>query len=555
MWRRFCRQTGPLSILLALVLVSALLGALPSATIAQDTLAPVVIEAQDEPRVASPSGDQTLRLAGPVDGPESLDPAFSRDLSSAFMVRQIFRGLTRFGSDLQPVPELARRIEISPDGLDYTFELRESATFQDGTPITADDVVTSLTRALDPATADGDVSLLGGPTFLSDIDGAADVISGQTSQLWGLQAIDERTVHIRLTSPRSTFLMKLASAPASIVDPRDVSRGGDWWRTPNGSGPFRIAEWKPDDHMTLVRFDGYFGGAAPLARVEIRLGANALQPFNLYEAGQVDVTGVDVTAVDRVMAAESGFADQVTVMPLFAVDYIAFRTDTPPFDDPAIRRAIQLGFPRDKIADVTYDGYVSRATGIIPNGMLGVDWPAATLPYDLQAARRAIAESKYGSADNVPPIRIYVSGYAGAQALRDTLEQDLGLKIEVIDVDWSEFVLGLSRRDYPAYELYWGADYPDPESLLLILFGSGRADNYVDYHNAAFDDLLAQAAGEQDPTKRIDIYRQAQQLLIDDQVILPLYYDVAYTLAKPTVKGLIVTPLGILGLETVWLEH
>jgi oligopeptide transport system substrate-binding protein len=545
---------GAISLLLTLILASSLLAAVPPLVAAQDSPAPFVLEAQDDPSPATPSGDQTLRLTGQAEDPDTLDPAFSRDLASAFLIRQVFRGLTRFDSDLQPVPAIAQRIEVSADGLDYTFDLRPNATFQDGTPITADAVIVSLTRALDPATADGDVLLLGGPTFLSDIEGAGDVISGQFQELRGVDAVDEDTVHIRLSNPRSTFLMKLASAPASIVDPADVG-DDEWWRTPNGSGPFRIAEWAPDDSMTLVRFDEYFAGPAPLARIEIRLGANALQPFNLYEAGEIDVTGVDVTAVDRVLAPESGLSDQVTVTPLFAVDYIAFRADTPPFDDPQIRRAIQLGFPRAKIAAVTYDGYVSAATGLIPDGMLGTDWPAEVPAYDLEAAKQAIAESSYGSADKVPPIRIYVSGYAGGSALRDSVGQDLGLTVEIVNVDWSEFVVGLARREYPAYELYWGADYPDPESLLLVLFGSGRADNYVDYSNPAFDDLLVQAAAEQDVAKRSDLYLRAQQILMDDQLVIPLYYDVAYTLAKPAVKGLEVTPLGILGLESVWLEN
>src|SRR5262249_41686653 len=161
---------------------------------------------------------------------------------------------------------------------------------------------------IDPATAGGDLSLLRGPTFLSDIDGAADVISGQTTRLRGIEAVDADTVHIHLASPRATFLMKLAAVPASIVDPHDVARATDWWRAPNGSGPFRVAAWKPDDQMTLARFDGYFAGAPALARIEFRLGANALQPFNLYEADQIDVTGVDITAIDRVLAPESGLS-------------------------------------------------------------------------------------------------------------------------------------------------------------------------------------------------------------------------------------------------------
>jgi oligopeptide transport system substrate-binding protein len=305
----------------------------------------------------------------------------------------------------------------------------------------------------------------------------------------------------------------------------------------------------------LLGYDGYFGGDPSLERVEIRLGANALQPLNLYESDRIDITGVDVYGVDRVMAPESGMSDQVTVTPLFAVDYLAFRTDVEPLNDPEIRRALQLGFPRTKIASVTYDGHVSEATGLIPVGMLGRDWPADAPGYDLEAAKQAIADSSYGSAENVPPIQIYVSGYTGASALRDVVQKDLGLKIEVINVDWSAFVLGLSRQEYPAHELYWGADYPDPESMLLSLFGSGSPDNYVGFDNPEFDDLLRHATTEQDPDARAALYSQAQQILIDNNVIMPLYFDVAYTLAKPEVKGLQVTALGTLGLESVWLER
>lgn len=533
---------------LVLTLSGPLLGAS-----AQD--ATTVITAQDEPLSATPRGEQTLRLAGPLDGPETLDPAFARDLSTAFIARQIFRGLTKFDATLQPVPELASRIEISADGLEYTFTIRENATFQDGRRITADDVVFSLERALDPATAGGDASLLGGPTFLSDIEGAAQLIAGEAHTLSGVTAIDASTVRIRLSEPRSTFLMKLASVPASIVDRHDVSRGGDWWRTPNGSGPFRVAEWSPGSRLVLARYNGYIGGPPPLERIEVRLGPNAAQPFNLYEANQIDLTGVDVTAIDRVLSPESGFGDEVTVTPLFNVDYIAFRTDQEPMSDPHIRRAVQLGFPRQEIAEVTYNGYVVPAQGLIPDGMLGVTWPAQLPEYDLEAAKAEIAKSSYGSPERVPPLRIYSSGYAGAEALRDVVQRDLGLRVEVINVDWGDYVEGLARRLYPAYELYWGADYPDPEALLLVLFGTGRADNYVDYSNPRFDALLEAAAAEQDVAKRIELYRTAQQVLLDDLVVIPLYFDVSYTLAKPWVKGLIITPLGLLGLERVWLEH
>jgi oligopeptide transport system substrate-binding protein len=516
---------------------------------------PLVITARDETFSPTPRGDQTLHLAGSPLGIETLDPALSQDLGTSFVVRQIFRGLVAFDSDLQPVPELADRIKISADGLTYTFRLRDSVKFQDGAQIRASDVVTSLTRALDPATAGGDGSLLGGPAFLSDIDGASDLLSGNANELSGVREVDDRTVEIRLAQPQSTFLMKLASVPASIVERTQVAQGADWWHEPNGSGPFRLAMLSDGTEIQLAPSEYWFEGAPPLKEIDIALGQGALQPFNLYQAGQIDVSPVDLNGVDRALAPEAGLSDQIVVTPQFALEYVAFNINEAPMDDPHIRRALQLAFPEDKIATVTFDGYVAKPCGLIPSGMLGVNWPCNEQSFDIDAAKEEIAKSKYGSVDQVPPIEIYTAGSNSTEAFRDSVEQSLGLKIDVITVDWNEFLQGLADHAYPAYSIYWSADYPDPESLLWTLFSSESKDNYIGYHNALFDDLLNKAASEPDSGARIEIYSKAQQMLLDDGVVMPLYYDVSYTLVRPYVKGLDVTSIGILGLEHVWLEH
>ncbi len=202
----------------------------------------VVIEAEERTRVSDPTGRQDLRLAGTIIDPVPLDPAVARDVNSAFMTRQVFRGLTRFDEDLEPVPELAQRIEISADGLTYTFQLHENARFADGSPITAQDVVYSLTRALSPTTAEQAGAALAGPSYLADIAGAGALIRGETDELAGATALDERTVRIQLEVPRATFLMKLASAPAAVVDAEDVTQGGEWWRDSQCLRPIRGRE-------------------------------------------------------------------------------------------------------------------------------------------------------------------------------------------------------------------------------------------------------------------------------------------------------------------------
>ena len=551
------------TLVLTLLLTMLASGLLPVAPVAGQTPAPgtpvagepVVIVASERVSLATPSGEQVFRLSGTIDDPLSLDPALGRDLQTAFITRQIFRGLTRLNADLIAEPELAERIEISPDGRTYTFTLREGLTFQQGNPLTARDVAFSLTRAISPVTTGGNAALLAGPTYLSDIVGAAAVTAGETDTLRGLRVIDDRTLEITLAEPNSAFLTKLASPAVAVVDANDVTRD-EWWTSPNGSGPFMIEEWSPGERLVLAPFEGYFAGKPPLEAVTILFGPSAARPFNLYQAGLIDSTTVPILAAERVLDPNSAFAEQVSVTPVLATGFIAFRSDVEPMDDPHIRRAVQLAFPRHKIADVTFDGLVLRADGLVPPGMAGREWPVpAATDYDLAAARAAVAASRYGRAEDVPPIRIFSGGGIGSTALQDVLEADLGLTVEVIQIDWPEFNRGLGQRGYPAYELLWGADYPDPQTFLWSLFASDSPDNYVDYANPEYDAALAAAARTLDADERATLYDRAQAILASDNVMIPLYHSTQYNLARPSVRGLTVTPLGILYLDSVWMEQ
>lgn len=496
-----------------------------------------------------------LRLAGPTDL-QTLDPAMAKDLGTLFLVRQIFSGLTRLDENMQPVPALADTIDISEDGLTYTFTLRRDARFQDGRDMTAEDVAFSLTRALDPATTGGDASLLAAPSFLSDIAGAKELLSGQAADLSGVEVLDDLTLTIQLTEPRSTFLMRLATGPASIVDPNDMDQGDDWWANPNGSGPFEIDQFDITSGMTLKPNSNYYAGKPDLDQVQILLGASAFQPLNLYQTGSIDAAGVPVSSLDRALDPASDLYPDLRQSDLLAIQYIAFRTNVEPLDDPNIRKALILGFPREKVASISFDGHVAPALGFIPNGMLGQDiWPVSGWDYDLDAARQAILGSTYGSAEAVPPITIYANGPPNSLiSFKDVIERDLGLTIDLVNVEWSEYIADLPKQSYPAYGIYWGADFPDPESLLLTLFGTDQPDNYVGYSNPAFDALLRQAAAEQDSSQRTELYTSANQMLMDDAVVLPFFYDRSYMLVRPWVHGLQITPLGILYLDQVTVE-
>lgn len=497
--------------------------------------------------------DQGLRLAGSTQAALSLDPALSRDLPTNFLLRQIYRGLLRFDERLAVVPELAETMTISGDRLHYDFALRDNIRFHDRRPIDAVDVRESLSRALRPATAGGFVDGLAGVTYLRDIVGADDVVAGTASMLAGIEVHDELNLTISIRRPSATFLMKLASVPSSIIDRFQVEASPNWHITPNGSGPFRCDFFAPGEELLLSSAPTWWPGAPALPSVHIRLGPTASQPINLFAAGEIDIAeGIPPDQRDLLRDPASGFDEgELVETPLFAVSYIALGNREPPLDDVHVRRAVALAFPVGKFALGTYDGSVAAAKGLIPNGMLGRNWNVEDTRPNLEAAKAEIRASRYRTPSSVPPISIYAADIEPVEALRDTLSRDLGLVVEAVSVNWPDFLRGLASRTFPAYALYWGADYPDPESLLWMLFGSDSPENYTGYRNDEFDSLLERARDEPDEAARIQLYVLAQRLLIEDAAVIPLYFDVGYTAVRRGIGGLTVTPMGLLGLDTI----
>jgi ABC-type transport system substrate-binding protein len=363
-------------------------------------------------------------------------------------------------------------------------------------------------------------------------------------------------VAVALAQPRATFLMKLASAPAAIVDTRQAAADPEWSRAPTGTGPFRVEELQAEELLTLAALPTFRGAPVGIERIEVRLGAAASLPFNLYQAGEIDLLeAVPAESVALVRDPASGLPGTLVETPLFAVHYIAFGNEQPPFDDPMLRRALRLAFPTRTYAAVSEGGMVDAATGVVPRGMLGETWATDWVEPDLDGARAALAASRYGAAEKVPTLPITCADPEPVEALRGVLADALGLRVEVVEVNFPDFLAGLAARVFPAYSLYWGADYPDPESILWMLFGSDSADNYTGYRNRELDALLAEAAGVVDPGARVPLYESAQQILLDDGAVIPFYFDVGYTLVRPEVSGLTVTPLGILGFEDIRLER
>lgn len=494
-----------------------------------------------------------LRLAGPQQGVVSLDPALSRDQQTNFLVRQCFRGLVGYDDDHKPVPELARTIDVSDDLRTFTFVLRNDAAFHDGRAIEAEDVRFSLSRAMSPATSGGDPTGLAATVYLGDIAGAEDLLSGVDEVLAGVEVVDDRTVRIRLQEPSATFLMKLAAVPASIVDRYQNFSEADWSMRSNGSGPYTIGPETGDNLLHLRAVESWKSEPVPVQDVRIRIGPSAGNALNLFQNGDIDLIQEVPPAQVPLLQDPATQLGQMFIQEQsqFALTYIALGNQHPPLDDVHVRRALQRVFPVSQFTDALFDGRVLPADGILPPGMLGREWAVERPTVDFDGARAELRQSRYGHGPSAPPIRIYAADIAPVETLRDLAMSELGLRVEAVQVGWFDFLNGLASRRWSAYSLHWGADYPDPEALLWVLFGSDSAENYTGYMNVEVDVLLDLARQQGDERKRYDIYADVQQRLIDDAAVIPLYVPVGYAVGRAGMSHIPLTPMGILGLETL----
>ncbi len=496
-------------------------------------------------------GDQdTLRLWDI--GPITLDPAISADMASHTYVMHIFSGLVRLDQDLNIVPDIAESWQKSLDGKVYTFHLRQGVKFHDGREVRADDFKYSWERACDPDTGSSTAA-----TYLGDIVGAKDMLAGNAPEISGVEVIGDYILQVTIDAPKAYFLYKLAYPTAFVVDGADVESGLDWWREPNGTGPFELTEWTPGQQIVLQRNEIYYGEPARLQSVIFSL--LAADPMALYETGQIDVVPVYLAYIDQANDEANPVHLELAVTPELSLYCIGFNTVKPPFDDVNVRRAFCLAVDKERIVEVILRDMVSRAVGILPPGLPGYNEALEGLDYNVEEAKELIAASTYGDVSRLPPITLTVDGYGNyipsyLGAIIQEWQQNLGVEISVRQVETENFLYNLKQEKDEMFTLGWIADYPDPHDFLDILFYTGSEVNIGEYSNATLDALLDQAAIEQSGTDRLAMYQQAEQLVVDDAPCVPLWHGTSYILVKPYVKGYELSAQGIPDLTKVYID-
>jgi oligopeptide transport system substrate-binding protein len=495
----------------------------------------------EQPRLYGIARDQALVLAGGEStNPREYDPATTHGSGD----KLAFSGLISFDPQLNLIPELASSWDISPDGTLYTFHLRPDARFHNGRPVTARDVIYSWDRAADPQT-NSDTVL----TYLGDIVGVKERNEGKVDTISGLQAIDDHTLQVTVDAPKPYFLQKLTYPTAFVVDRENVESGPDWYRAPNGTGPYRLARWDSFKSMLYERNDDYYLEPAKIPYVIFQLYSG--DPLRLYESGDIDITGIGGSSLPRFQDPEEPMHADLRDGVDMCTGMIIFDNQQPPFDDPKARQAFSLAFDREKYIDIVTHNNALPAKGVLPPGLPGYNTELQGLPYDPEKARQLLTESKYGGADQLPPI-IYTSGGHGSDvggsvaALAQMWQQNLGITLTVENVEPDKYSdLIHAGQHGQLFSGGWCADYPDPENFADALFHTGAQQNQSHYSNPQVDALLEQARTERDVSKRLQLYQQAEQMIVDDAAVLFTTHGLSHVLVKPYLQGYVLTPIDV----------
>jgi len=504
-------------------------------------------------------GDRTLRISIGSE-PPSLDPGLATDTTSAFVVFNTNVPIVYLGPapDLAPKPGLAQSWDVS--GNDITLHLRHDVKWSNGDPVTADDVVYSWLRTISPQLgADYAYQFYGivGAEAYNSCDPTKDNCDALKSKV-AITAPDKYTVKVTLTGPQPWFLQQLSHTSFIPVNKSAVEKYGDNWTAPGHivtDGPFTLKSWAHDSSLTLVKNENYYDASSvKLNTVKLSIitdGSTAEQAFN---AGNVDINETGWPPSDTPSIKNTPAYQQ---FPSLGVYYYGFNVKNIP--DANQRKAMALAIDRKTIVQhITQTGQVP-ATNFTPNGISG----SSTINGEQflgQTANMSLAQQYMNKVSNpVKDITLIFNNAPGHKEIATAVQsqwQKLGLNVTLKQQDWPQFLKFLGPppdASVDAFRMGWIADYPDDYNFLSI-FTCGGGNNYTNWCNKSYDNLLKQATQTSDQQQRYQLYSQAEQILTGkngDMPIAPIYwYTFAYQVS-PNVHGWNTSPMDTIDLRSV----
>ncbi len=514
----------------------------PQQPIRLDEPVPLAFDAAGQPVTEILAEDQELHR-GNGEEPQTLDPHRAEGVPTANILRDLFEGLATTAPDGRIVPGAAGRWDISRDGMTYTFYLRGDARWSNGDPVTADDFVFSFRRSVDPDTA----AVFG--RMLMPIENAQPILAGALEpEALGVEALNERTVQIRLDDPTPYFLGLLTHASTYPVHAPSLAEHGDDFVLPGNlvsNGAYRLVDWVPRSRIELEANPNYHSaGRVIIERVLYYPIEDENTEFQRFRAG--DLHWTDQVPSNLFDWLGTNLPQALSVSPWFGTYYFGFNLTRDPFEENLpLRRALNLAIDRRILTEkVTQFGEIPTFT-LVPEGLPDYESPQPDAAAMSQQEREALARELYHEAgyDEDQPLEVELRYNTSenhrkiAVAVSAMWKQVLGVRTRLINEEFRVFLQNRAmKRNTEVYRAGWIGDYQDAFTF-LELFDSKHPRNDAGYANPRYDRLLEQISTERIPARRRNLMMEAERILLADQVVMPVYTYVTKRLVNPLLKG------------------
>ncbi len=483
----------------------------------------------------------TLRI-GNMGEPASLDPHFVSGTWESGIVGNLFLGLTTEAADGSIIPGAAKSWTVSDDGLVYTFSLRDH-TWSDGKPVTAQDFKLALQRILKPETAAGYASLL------YTIKGAEQYNTGKAgADALAVEAIDEKTLEITLSGPAPYFIAQLSHYTAYPVPAHKIEElGKNWAKDGNmvSNGAFTLSEWTPNAQIRLEKNPRFYDAEnVSLDELVFYPQEDRSAVLKRVRAGEVDIQ-TDFASSD-LKWLEKNMPDYVRIAPYLGVYYYPLNLDDEVLKDIRVREALAMTIDRKILTEkVLKTGEIAAYSFVPPGtGDYGsspeVSWKNMTQKERVAEAQKLMAAAGYDKS-NAPTIKLSYNTSENhkkvAIAVAAMWKKALGVKTELFNTEVKVHYDNLKVRDFQAARAGWIADYNDPQNFLSLMESRNTSQNYANFNDDQYNELMRKAELEADPVKRNEYMRQAEVIALTEVPNIPIYHYVSKNLVNPKVVG------------------
>ena len=436
------------------------------------------------------------------------------------------------------VPSLAESWDISDDGLEYTFHLRQGVKFHNGNDFTAEDVAYTFHRML---TVEGGVNT----EFIDQIKGADELLAGETDTLEGVEVVDDYTIKVTLKEPFAGFLASISSPGVSIYDSEATEAAGDQFgmdpAVTVGTGPFEFSSWSFNNQLVLTRNEDYWKGASGLPGVVIKIIPDTETQSMMFESGELDILDLDYAADSADRFTET-YPDQIVQGPRVGIVYFTMNFNKEPFQDVRVRKAVQMSIDRQAILDALYGGRGQVEQGIFPHGLIGFNPDQEEIKYDPEAAKALLAEAGYADGFDMEIAADSSASDTMTMALEIVSDQlaEVGIRAEIKNYDESTWLETRKSGELGSFMSTWSADYNDPDNFIYTFFGNEEKTRIrsINYPDTEVMERVAKARTIVNEDERLAEYKALEEKLIhDDAAWVPMFSRLHLFAVSKRVQG------------------